>query len=200
MGGNASPMLADLSLAMLEYNFLRNKNNREQAQNLQYTRRYIDDVLCINGNDFTDIAKQIYPKSLTLEITSTIDKATFLDTQLKISQDNRLEVRIYNKTDYFNFKVVRYVDHQSNMSEKVGYNIYYGELIRYSRITNITNVLCEKIAALTKEFLSKGYEQCKLIQKLNTFMTQYSSSLYRFKIHTDIDKWNFAQLILKLAQ
>ena len=200
MGGNASPMLADLSLAMLEYNFLRNKNNREQAQNLQYTRRYIDDVLCINGNNFTDIAKQIYPKSLTLEITSTIDKATFLDTQLKISQDNRLEVRIYNKTDYFNFKVVRYVDHQSNMSEKVGYNIYYGELIRYSRITNITNVLCEKIAALTKEFLSKGYEQCKLIQKLNTFMTQYSSSLYRFKIHTDIDKWNFAQLILKLAQ
>ena len=189
MGGNASPMLADLSLAMMEFDYL--SKHKKEAKDLRYTRRYIDDILCFNHPGFLEIAANIYPPSLLLELTSAQNKATFLDSAVEINSENsRLLVRIYNKTDDFNFKVVRYISVASYISLNVGYNVFYGELIRFGRITNLKCEFIQKTAKLLKEFAKKGYTQEKLFEKINQYFKMFSSSLGKFGVYTLKDQWD----------
>ncbi len=46
MGGNASPLIADLTLAVLEFKFLNNSSFIRECKLLKWTTRYIDDLLC----------------------------------------------------------------------------------------------------------------------------------------------------------
>ena len=59
MGGNASPMIADLTLAIMELNFLKNTKNKDRARQAQFTCRYIDDILSFNCPTFLEIASEI---------------------------------------------------------------------------------------------------------------------------------------------
>ena len=198
MGGNASPMLADLSLAMIEYSYL-SKNKRE-AQELRYTRRYIDDVLSINGQRFQEIANKIYPKSLALELTSNNNRAAFLDTLVQVGTNKKLQVAVYNKTDDFSFKVKRYTTIQSCISKNVGYNVFYGEIIRFCRITNSSEILIERVSKLLKEFTANGFEQAVLYKKLVKFINVQGCGLRKFSIFTDKDKWRFMEKIWSQLQ
>ena len=198
MGGNASPMLADLSLAMIEYSYL-SKNKRE-AQELSYTRRYIDDVLCINGQRFQEIANKIYPKSLALELTSNNNRAAFLDTFVQVGTNKKLQVAVYNKTDDFNFEVKRYTTIRSCISKNVGYNVFYGEIVRFSRITNSLEKLAERVSKLLKDFTGNGFEQAVLYKKLVKFINAQGCSLRKFSIFTDKDKWRFIEKIWSQLQ
>lgn len=61
MGGNASPLIADLTLSMMEYTYLESHFIPKQAQ----LYRYVDDILAINM-DFDQHKDQIYHNSLKL--------------------------------------------------------------------------------------------------------------------------------------
>ena len=193
MGGNASPMLADLSLAMLEFSYLAKHKN--EAQELRYTRRYIDDILSINGKRFMEIANNIYPRSLTLELTSRDNRAAFLDTYVQPGMDGKLQVAVYNKTEDFTFKVKRYTTINSCISKNVGYNVFYGEIIRFSRITNIGEIFVERTAKLMKDFTANGFELALLYKKLDKFMHAHACSLRKYCIFTDKDKWKTIEKI-----
>ena len=193
MGGNASPMLADLSLAMLEFSFL--KKNHGIARKMRFTKRYIDDLLCIQmqatESSLSEIASNIYPESLELQLTSDQNVATFLDAKLSIGQNERLQVHVYNKTDDFNFEVVKYVDNSSNISENIGYNVFYGELVRFARITNDYKNFCARAAKLFVDFKNKGFLHIRLLQRLNSFLANYATLLYKFELFTEKDRWLF---------
>ena len=108
MGGNASPLIADLVLSMLEYDFLTNINNKTIAKTMSYTMRYIDDILSINCDNFLVHAKLIYPSCLPLENTAKSKyESCFLDIMVCLCTGKH-RIAVYNKTDDFNFDVVRY--------------------------------------------------------------------------------------------
>ena len=197
MGGNASPMLADLSLAMLEYAFL--SKNHNVAREMRFTKRYIDDLLCIKTVDGTEsvvnIADQIYPASLELSVTSKDNEATFLDSKIKINQNKRLCVHVYNKTDDFGFEVVRYTALSSNISAKISYNVFYGELIRFARITNDFSNFSTRVKKLLDDFIKKGFPQIKLLQKVGLFLENYCTIMYKFGIFSKKDEWAFLKKI-----
>ena len=62
MGGNASPLIADLYLSLLEYQYLsklvRNKDFN-LLHKLKYNSRYIDDIITPNVENFLEIAKHL---------------------------------------------------------------------------------------------------------------------------------------------
>ena len=65
MGGNASPLIADLYLSWLEYKYLDKlvKNKEFNLVNyLKYNCRFIDDIVTPNVDNFIKIALDIYPK------------------------------------------------------------------------------------------------------------------------------------------
>ncbi|VDN30518.1 unnamed protein product [Gongylonema pulchrum] len=77
MDGNASPDIADLTLSVMEYRFLR--------KNLGFhfhLFRYIDDILVVNCANFAEIASNIYGPNLQLNTTYSGQHACFLDLQI----------------------------------------------------------------------------------------------------------------------
>lgn len=69
MGGNASPLIADLYLAWCEYTYISEikKTDVQLAKILSNNSRYIDDILVLNFTDFGNIAKCIYAEELILK-------------------------------------------------------------------------------------------------------------------------------------
>ena len=55
MGGNASPLIADLTLCMMEFNYCKS-----HARSNILAVRYIDDILALNCPDFINKAASIY--------------------------------------------------------------------------------------------------------------------------------------------
>ena len=75
MGGNASPLIADLFLANLEFKYMdklvssKSPENLRMAKKLSNNSRYIDDIgVCNmnNNNGFMICSKDIYPESIPL--------------------------------------------------------------------------------------------------------------------------------------
>ena len=75
MGGNASPLVADLFLANLEFRYMdklvssKSPENLRMAKKLSNNSRYIDAIgVCYmnNNNDFMICSKDIYPESIPL--------------------------------------------------------------------------------------------------------------------------------------
>jgi len=172
MGGNASPLLADLTLTALEYKFLKSLSAHEQ-RNMGISFRYIDDVLNINGNDFLNCSKNIYPASLPLENT-TRDAASvdFLDITISMAHGS-LTTTLFNKVDSFNFNVIRLPDSSSNVHSNLGYNTYYSQLIRFARICCMQCEFESKVKMLWDMFEKKGFDKCKLFHISSKFVHNY---------------------------
>jgi addiction module RelE/StbE family toxin len=73
-----------------------------------------------------------------------------------------LDIKVYNKTDDFNFNVVRYVDAAGNVPRNLGLQVYYSQCIRMAQICSNKTALLAAISQLTKECLSKGYKNTEL--------------------------------------
>jgi hypothetical protein len=69
---------------------------------INFTYRYIDDLLSINNSRFAEFLPLIYPPEL--EVKETIDtasSASFLDLYLKFDDSGQLSTKIYDKRDDF---------------------------------------------------------------------------------------------------
>ncbi len=89
---------------------------------------------------------------LTLE--STIINNThnvFLDLEVKLENDDILH-KTYNKTDDYNFQVVRYPAYDSNISYQLCINTIHGEIIRLYRNSSQLNDFIDRIKQLCTIF------------------------------------------------
>ena len=112
MGTNCAPLLADLFLYSYEAEFIQTlikSGKRHLAKSFNFTYRYIDDVLSINNPKFGDYIDFIYPVELEIKDTSDADHhASYLDLLMKYDNFHRLQVKLYDKRDDFNFNIVNF--------------------------------------------------------------------------------------------
>jgi hypothetical protein len=174
MGGNASPLLADLSLLSMEYAYMTlNKHTKLTAM------RYIDDILCTNDPNFMKKAELIYDNSLQLECTYNGTHCNFLD--LNITVVNRKAVlSIYNKTDAFPFRVNRFGYPESCVSSKTQYGVLVSQLIRYGRISHDENDFISKAKELFDLYLDRGFKSTQLRITLKHFIRRNKPLLMKF--------------------
>ena len=61
-----------------------------------------------------------------------------------MNNSGHVTTKLYNKLDDFNFPVVMYYTFpNSNISSSVGYNVFYGQVLRYSSIiSDLDSFLC----------------------------------------------------------
>ena len=182
MGGNASPQIATLTLSSMEYQFMQCRDNLDVRFSLQHVNRYVDDLLAVNCEGFLDICRRIYPVSIPLSDTSITDVAcNYLDLGLRI-EDSRLRVNVYNKTDDFDFKVVRYVDSSGNVPHSLGLCVFYSQCVRMARICNFSDAFARALGALTCDFIAKGFSIKELLSSFCKFYSHYSVLLSKFDI------------------
>ncbi len=133
------------------------KNDRKLVRLLSNNSQYLDDILVINVKGFGKIAPKIYPKELNLENTSESDTHdTFLDLDITIIND-KFNVRIYYKTDHFNFEIISFTFPESNIHSQIGYKTFYSQLFRFYQLcSNLNNFeICAQL--VFKKLISRGY-------------------------------------------
>ena len=154
MGGNASPFIADLCLAWVEYKFMKDLSNSKVpsdfklAKTLSNNCRYIDDISVINYLSFGELAKRIYHDELILEESDFgYHYDNFLDLSIRIHSE-RFLMGIYHKVDDFNFEVISFPFPDSNIHSNLGYNAFYSQLVRFFRLCNNINDFCLRVKLL----------------------------------------------------
>ena len=120
MGTNSAPLLADLFLHTYEYEFIINIMNGDITRALQFNKtfRYIDDLLCVNNDNFNKHINEIYPSELILKnnTNTTPSETSYLDTTINIGEGNgTVRISVYDKREDFNFKNVNFPYLDSNI-------------------------------------------------------------------------------------
>ncbi|MCP4058459.1 MAG: hypothetical protein GY738_14315 [Pseudoalteromonas sp.] len=196
MGGSASPVTCDLTLSVLEYKYLTKRENLHIARRLASVYRYIDDILCtsISGTEFEAIVKEIYPSSLPLgHASGNQDGCNFLDLQIHIRPN--LRISVYDKTDSFNFQVVKFIFSDSNVSINTGRNVFLSQLVRYARICTHFCDFKNKSKELCRCMLSHGFEKPNLIAYFFKFANKNKLLLYKYGIIDKLDLCRLAHFI-----
>ena len=112
MGTNCAPLLADLFLYSYEADFLDGLLKQKQkhlAQSFNFNFRYIDDVLSLNNSRFGDFLHLIYPSQLEIKsATDPVKPASYIDLHPEIDTRERLNTKIYDKCDDFDWSIVKF--------------------------------------------------------------------------------------------
>ena len=158
-GNNASPLLADLTLLSMEYKYIITHQNTYNKYNF-FAARYMDDILIMGPNlsrilnNFTDM----YHPALTLKQTNqNNNKCDFLDISFQF-ENRHITSKMYNKTDHFNFSVLRFPHSSSNIHINVALNTIIGEIIRIDRCCSFKIDFVMRVKDLYKQFQKNGFE------------------------------------------
>ena len=176
MGGNASPDIADLALAAMEYKYSI-INTNEQL----HFYRYVDDLLLFDCKAFASIAPLIYGNDLGIESTLPSDSANFLDLNVQC-KDKGIRFRIHDKTDMFNFGVNKYASNDSNVDEKVHYNIMFTQILRAIKLNSQFNDFKTHFFKLCNVFIRKGFPVTMLYEITYKVCTRNICLLHKYNI------------------
>ena len=185
MGTNCAPLLADLFLYSYEAEFIQTpiKSGKQHlAKSFHYTYRYIDDVLSINNPKFGNYVVDIFPAELEIKDTTDADhRASYLDLDLSYGRDKRLQVKLYDKRDDFNFIIVNFPFLRSNIPQSPAYGVYVSQLIRYARASSAYSDFLVRSRLLTRKLLGQGYSRFKLITTFKKFYGRHYDLIGKFQ-------------------
>ena len=177
MGLDPAPQMANAHLHRYEFDFQQkmSKTNYSVARSLNHTFRYIDDISPLNDNgNFDKFRSQIYPDDLELNRENTGYKsASVLEMQIDIIGD-KFQVNVYDKRDNFGFQVFRYPSIRSNIPDKTLYNVFYSQLVRFSRVCNNRDGFISALKTLKGRVLSKGANKSLLQATFKRFWGNYN--------------------------
>ena len=186
MGTNCTPLLADLFLYPYEAEFIQTliKSGKQHlAKSFSFTFSYIDDVLSINNPKFGYYIDYIYPVELEIKDTTDADhQSSYLDLDLSYDRDKRLQVKLYDKRDDFNFNIVNFPFLSSNIPQSPAYGVYVSQLIRYARAPSAYSDFLVRSRLLTSKSLGQGYNRFKLISTFKKFYGRHYDLIGKYQL------------------
>ena len=157
------------------------KQVKTPCPTINFTDRYIDDVLSRNNSKFLEYLEFIYPRELEIKETTDITSASYLDGYLGID-NGKLDTRHYDKRDDFNFSIVNFPFLSSNIPSAPGYGVYVSQLIRYVRACSKYQDFIERWKLLTATLLTLGYQRTKLVSTLKKFYGRHHDLVYPYNV------------------
>jgi hypothetical protein len=128
----------------------------------------------------------IYPPELEIkETTDTASFASFLDLYLKFDDRGQLSIKIYDKRDDFNFKIINFPNICSNIPASPAYGVYISQLIRYTRASSNYSDFLKRHLYLRNKLLAQGYEKIRLIRSLKKFIFQYQDLVKKYSVSAE---------------
>ena len=192
MGGKISGWLSDCSLMVDEFKFIKSKISnglRNEAEKLKYFRRYRDDCTTLNCDNFLDIAREIYPPSLSLtQENDDPNKANVLDMEVNI-QNLSCNTKIFCKTDHFPFDVISFPFLESNIDESLCYRVYYGQIIRFQRLCTERVDFELRTKHLGLILKDRGYKFKRLEREFCKAINKYAREFQKWAIPDNLNNW-----------
>ena len=85
------------------------KGKRKLVRMLNFSYRYINDLISLNSKSFKELISDIYPKELTIsETTESTSVASYLDLLFTGYENNKITTKLYDKRDAFGFHIVNF--------------------------------------------------------------------------------------------
>ena len=109
-----------------------------------------------------------------------VKSASYLDLHLEIDTQGRLNMKLYDKRDAFDFPIVNFPFLSSNIPEAPAYGLYISQLIRYSRACDIYSDFIDRARLLTKKLLNQGSVVPKLQSSLLKFYGRHHDLVDRY--------------------
>ena len=132
MGTNYAPDLADIFCFSYEAKSIQSlllTGRKQLASRINFTYRYIDDVLSINNPQSDNYLGQIYPIELEIKDTSESNiSASRMDLPLSIERNDQLYASIYDKCDDFNFHITNFPFLSSIIPASPAYFVFISQL------------------------------------------------------------------------
>ena len=192
MGGKISGWLSDCSLMVDEFLYIKNKTSnglRDQAHRLRFFRRYRDDCTTLNCDNFIDIAREIYPPSLSLtQENDNPRQANVLDMDVNIS-DSKCTTKVFCKTDHFPFNVISLPFLESNIDNKLCYRVFYSQLIRFQRLCSNRKDFELRTKYLGLILANRGYQINLLEREFCKAISNYTKEFQKWALPLDINIW-----------
>ena len=182
MGTNCAPLLADLlhdyvSAAMILFSW---GGTSHIPKSFSLTRRYIDDLITINNPQIDGAIGKIYPSALTLKETNLSDhRVAYLDRHLEIEK-GKLVMSLYDKRDYFPFRVQNYPHLDSNVPCMPMYGVYISQLLRFAHTCNRYSDFLAHHKRLARTLLVQGFQYGLLCRKFKQFYQSHYSLVQRY--------------------
>jgi len=177
IGIDPGPLFANLTLWYYEYLYMSNllKRDYASARKMNLTYRLIDDITVINADGvFEKHCAKMYPRSLILNKENEVDlSADVLDLTLEITSENKFKVSLYDKRDKYKFNVIRFSPKHSNVPEKIGYNTFGSQILRFCKICNYFDGLEIRVINLYNMCINLGYEETKLKYAYHKLMNRH---------------------------
>ena len=102
--------------------------------------------MSINNPKFVDYINIIYPVELEIKYTTDAGhRASYLDLLLKYDNFHRLQVKLYDKRDDFNFVIVNFPFLCSNSLQSPPYGVFVSQPIRDDPFGMPAPLLCVRI-------------------------------------------------------
>ena len=184
MGGKISGWISDLSLMADEFKYIRKlerEGKNDLVEKFKGFCRYRDDCTVINIENFLEIAKEIYPPSLDLTQENTdLTKADVLDMKVVINEFSFL-TSVYCKTDDFPFDVISLPFLEGNLSDRICYLVFFGQILRFCRLSTRLEDFIIRVKKLGTILLNRGY-QMKLLKR------EFCRVIEKYRI--EFQKWN----------
>ena len=73
--------------------------------------------------------------------------------------EEKLNVNVFDKRDGFGFYVFRYPSIHSNIPDSTLYNVFYSQLVRFSRVCNNMDGFISALKILKSRVLAKGTKE-----------------------------------------
>ena len=148
---------------------------------LNYTSRYLDDILTIDNTEFEKHISDIYQAEQMLNKANACDKETpLLDLNIKVVDDD-IHTSVYDKRDAFGFPIVNFPCMSGDVPRFPSYGIYISLLIRFARWCTIVFDLRSKDLQTTSKLLSQGYRYIpSFVKHFGKFSRSYSGLLSKF--------------------
>ena len=135
------------------------------------------------------IASEIYPPSLSLtQENDQPDKVNVLDMVAEII-DRKIITKVYCKTDHFPFNVISLPFLSSNLDTRVCYLVFYGQIVRFQRLTSLREDFEIRVKFLADILLDRGYSLVLLQIQFCRAVHKYTSEFQKWSLPQDLRLW-----------
>ena len=184
MGTNSAPFMANIYLAVYEYEFinkLERSNKSKELKLLKNIFRFQDDLLVLNDNNyFYSIFEDIYPVEMVLKKTNlSPQKVNFLDVTISIYQ-GKFKYEYYDKRNDFNFNVISFPFMNGNLPKTQMHVLFISQLIRYCNTNSTFSSFIKCSNKLYKKLITQGFEPERLQKNFKIFCEQHINSWSKY--------------------
>ena len=109
----------------------------------------------------------------------------FLDVYLEFDDSGQLSIKIYDKRNDFNFKIINFPNMCSNIPASPAYGAYISQLIRYARVSSNYSDFLKLHLHLRNRLLTRAIKRLALVDLLKSLysdtmiLSKYIPSLQR---------------------